>query len=121
MSKILIVEDDTFLQGLSAGRLQKEGFEVIVASTTGAGKAKLNETQFDLVLLDLMLPDAPGLEILQMMRASGSYANTPVIVFSNMSDDSEIAKATEMGATEYMVKSNFTLDEVAEKVKAHIK
>ena len=120
MLKILIVEDDTFLQGLAAGRLQKEGYDVSVAGTTGYGKKKRIEIQFDGVLLDLMLPDEPGFEILKMMRASDNYKNTPVIVFSNMSDDSEIKMATDLGATEYMIKANFTLDEVTQKVRSHV-
>jgi DNA-binding response OmpR family regulator len=114
MAQVLIVEDDTFLQGLAAGRLQKEGHEVAVASNGVEADGKLAEGAYDVILLDLMLPEKDGFAVLEDMRKGGN--NAPVVVFSNMADEAEIKRAMDLGANEYMIKANFTLDEVAAKV-----
>ena len=119
MAKILVVEDDTFLQGLAAGRLQKDGHEVAVASKGTEADSQLAAKKVDVGLLDLMLPEKSGFDVLKDMRAAGN--NAPVVVFSNMADETEIKKAMDLGANEYMIKANFTLDEVAAKVAAFVK
>lgn len=119
MAKILIVEDDTFLQGLAAGRLQKEGHEVAVASNGLEADTQIKGKQFDVILLDLMLPEKDGFAVLGDMRKAGNQ--TPVVVFSNMADETEIKRALDLGANEYMIKANFTLDEVAAKVAQFVK
>lgn len=120
--KILIVEDDMFLQGLAATKLKKEGFDMLVASD-GAEASKILETEVpDLFILDIILPgETDGLGILKRIRENIKTSKTPVIMFSNMSDDENIKKATQLGANEYMVKSNFTLDELADKIKELLK
>ena len=120
--KILIVEDDVFLQGLASTKLQKEGYDMLVAGdSTEASKLLETETP-DLFILDIILPGATdGLGILKKIRENITTSKTPVIMFSNMSDDANVKKAKELGANEYMVKSNFTLDELAEKIKELLK
>lgn len=117
MSKILVIEDDSFLQSLEASKLIKEGFEVITASTGDEGMAKINEPGISLVLLDLMLPNFDGFDILKKMREQEPTKNTPVIVFSNLSEDTAMQKAESLGATKFMVKSNFTLEELVTEIK----
>lgn len=119
MAKILIVEDDTFLQGLTVSRLQKDGHDVAVASTGTEADAQIAKTEFDVILLDLMLPEKDGFAVLKDMREAGNQ--TPVVVFSNMADESEIERALDLGANEYMIKANFTLDEVAAKAAMFVK
>ena len=115
--KILIVEDDSFLQGLAAGKLSKEGFQVLTASN-GEDAVKIADSEHpDFILLDLVLPTMDGFSVLEKIRSNASLAKTPVIVFSNLSEDADIAKARELGATDFMIKSNFTLDELALKIK----
>lgn len=118
MSKILVIEDDSFLQSLEASKLNKEGFEVITASTGDEGMAKINEPGVSLVLLDLMLPNFDGFDILKKMREQETTKTTPVIVFSNLSEDTAMQKAETLGATKFMVKSNFTLEELVTEIKA---
>ena len=67
-----------------------------------------------------MLPDMDGFEILTMIRKESIYLNTPVIVFSNLSEEKDIEKAKSMGVKEFMVKSNFNLDELTAKVREMI-
>lgn len=116
MKKVLIIEDDSFLQGLEASKLKKASYDIITASTGEEGMAKINEAGVDLVLLDLVLPKFDGFEILKKIRETESLKKLPVIVFSNLSEDKDIKKAEELGATDFMVKSNFTLDELVERI-----
>lgn len=116
--KILIIEDDTFLQGLAANKLGAAGFEVTTASDGDEAVTELGNDKFDGILLDLMLPDISGFEILKNIRETSK--SVPVIVFSNLSDDKDIKQALDLGATDYLVKSNFTLDELVEKIEKTI-
>lgn len=115
--KVLIVEDDSFLQGLASSKLEKEGFHVTSASSSEEATKALDESTPDIILLDLVLPGTDGFSILKKLREGIKTKETPVIVFSNLSEVADVTKAKEAGATEYMVKSNFTLDELAEKIK----
>lgn len=118
--KILIVEDDMFLQGLAATKLAKEGYEVKTAGNADEAAKSIAATVPDFILLDLILPGVDGYGILSNVRANPATATTPVIIFSNLAEDKDIMKAKELGATDFMIKSNFTLDELAEKIKALI-
>lgn len=115
---ILIIEDDNFLQGLEAKKMKKEGYDVYTASNSVEAFRILDKKiKIDMILLDLMLPDVDGFEILRKVRSMPEVSSTPVIVFSNLSEESDIKKAQELGISEFMVKSNFTLDQLAEQVK----
>ena len=120
--KILMVEDDSFLQGLASTKLQKDGFALLVAGDSDEA-SKILETEVpDLIILDIILPGGTdGLGILKKVRENIKTARTPVIMFSNMSDDINIKKAKELGANEFMVKSNFTLDELSQKITELLK
>jgi DNA-binding response OmpR family regulator len=117
--KILIVEDDTFLQGLAATKLSKEGYTVSVASNTDDAVKHIDDAP-DFVLLDIMLPGTDGFDVLKKFRDNDKTKGTPIIIFSNLAEDKDIAKAKELGATDFMIKSNFTLDELADKIKSLI-
>ena len=122
MSKIIfIVEDDIFLQGLEGTKLKKEGFEILsAASGKDVSGIIAKKPTIDLILLDLMLPDMDGFEILQMMRKEAIYLKTPVIIFSNLSEEKDIEKAKSFGVNEFMIKSNFNLDELTVKIREMI-
>jgi len=121
MKKILIVEDDSFLQGLEAGKLEKEGYKIITASTGEEAMKKINEPEIDLVLLDLILPNFDGFDILKKIKETEALKNIPVIVFSNLSEEKAIKRSQELGATDFMVKSNFTLDELVKHISSVLK
>jgi two-component system sensor histidine kinase/response regulator len=119
--KILIIEDDSFLQGLASTKLEKEGFSVMGASNSEEAMKILSTDVPDLMLCDLVMPGIDGFGILKMVRENPMTTKVPVIVFSNLSEDKDIKHAKELGATDYMVKSNFTLDELAERIKELLK
>ena len=119
--KILIIEDDSFLQGLASTKLEKEGFAVMGASNSDEAMKLLASDVPDLILSDLVMPGTDGFGILKSVRENPATAKIPVIVFSNLSEEADIKRAKELGATDYMVKSNFTLDELADKIKDLLK
>lgn len=115
--KILIVEDDDFLRSLVVTKLQKEGFAVGAAADGDNMLEKLDAEKPDLMILDLMLPSISGFEVLEQVRASATWKSLHVIIFSNLGDEEDIKKGTELGADDYLVKANFTLDELVDKIK----
>lgn len=118
MKKILIVEDDTFLKNLESSKFNREGFEVLPASSSEDVDRIMAETTPDVVLLDLVLPGVDGFGILKKFKSDEKTKNIPVVIFSNLSDEKDVVKAKEAGATEFIVKANYTLDEIAQKIKA---
>jgi DNA-binding response OmpR family regulator len=119
--KVLIVEDDTFLGGLISNKLTKDGFDVSYAKDAKETSAMLEASKPDCILLDLVLPGTDGYGILKKIRENTALKNTPVIVFSNLAEEKDIAKAKELGADDFMIKSNFTLDEVSAKITGMVK
>lgn len=116
---ILVVEDDNFLSGLEAKKLKEKGYEVLTASNSDEAFAAIAEQKgaVDLVLLDLMLPGVDGFEVLKNIRKDEVVGKVPVIVFSNLYEEKDVKEATKLGISSFMVKSNFTLDELIEKIK----
>jgi DNA-binding response OmpR family regulator len=115
--RILIVEDDDFLRSLAVTKLTAEGFAMEVAASGDEGLNKALTTPPDLMILDLMLPQVSGFEILEKVRANEATKKLKVIVFSNLGEEADIKKCLDLGVSEYLVKANFTLDELAEKIK----
>jgi two-component system OmpR family response regulator len=115
---ILIIEDDDFLQGLEAKKLIAEGYEVLTSSSSEEAFKILEENKnVDLILLDLLLPEVNGFTILKNLRENEETAKMPVIVFSNLAEEKDVKEAKKLGIDDFMIKSNFTLDELTEKVR----
>ncbi|HXK35223.1 MAG TPA: response regulator [Candidatus Paceibacterota bacterium] len=114
---ILIIEDDTFLQGLVARKLSGEGFKIEAAANGEEGLKIMGSTVPDLILLDLLLPNIDGFEVLARMRTDTKLHNVRVMVFSNLSEEKDIKRAKDLGVIDYLVKANFTLDELASRIK----
>ncbi len=117
MKKILIIEDDAFLKNLESAKFNREGFEVMPATTSEDVERVLAQSVPDVVLLDLVLPGVDGFGILEKLKKDEKTKNVPVIIFSNLSDQKDVERAKSLGAFEYIVKANYTLDEIAQKIK----
>lgn len=115
--KIMIIEDDDFLRSLVVTKLQKESFAVATNADGANAVEQIKKEKPDMLLLDLMLPAVSGFDILTALRADAETKLQRVIIFSNLGDDEDIKKGTALGVTDYLVKSNFTLDELVEKIK----
>lgn len=120
--QVLIIEDDAFLQGLVVRKLSSTGFTVQAAGQWAEAETFLKTFSPDIFIVDLVLPGGvDGFGIIAEIRKMSQFAQTPIIIFSNLSDEKDQTKAEELGASLFMVKSNFTLDELVEKVNALIK
>jgi len=114
--KVLCIEDDAFLLSLISGKLIETGFAVITAASGTAGISKATLEHPDAVLLDVMLPDMGGFEILEKLKSDPVTQLIPVIILSNLGGQSEIEKAVKLGAASYIIKSNIVPDEIAQMV-----
>lgn len=120
--KILIIEDDKILAELIEKKLKTIGYEVAVAADGEEGLQKLREDKPDLVLLDILMPNKNGLEVMEEMNKNPATSLTkiPVIVISNSGQPVEINRVLELGAKDYLIKANFNPQEVVEKVVKQI-
>ncbi|KKQ91554.1 MAG: Phosphate regulon transcriptional regulatory protein PhoB [Candidatus Woesebacteria bacterium GW2011_GWA2_40_7] len=116
---VLVIEDEIVLRDLIVEKLEETSVETIVASTAQEGELKIKEQHPSLILLDIMLPGGMnGFDLLEQLKRDPILKSIPVIVLTNLS--TEHKTATEIGAIDYIVKSNISLDEVALKVKNHL-
>jgi len=119
--KILIVEDELPLLELMSDKLAAEGFVVIRAEDGEKGLELAKKNQPDLILLDILLPKIDGIEMLRRLRDDDWGAKAQVVLLTNLSDSEKVAEATKLGAYDYLVKSDWKLEDVVKKVKEKLK
>jgi two-component system, OmpR family, phosphate regulon response regulator PhoB len=117
MARILIIEDEQDLSGLVEYNLRAAGFEAEVAATGASGLARARTNVPDLVLLDLMLPDLAGSEVLRMLKSDTELRKVPVIIVSAKGQESDRVQGLELGADDYVVKP-FSVRELLLRVRA---
>lgn len=115
--KIMIIEDDHFLSSLMKARLEKEGFGVIQAFDGEEAMETLKRELPSLIVLDLIMPKVTGFEVLQMISITPQLDKVPVIIVSNLAQDSDIEKARQLGAREYFIKVKVSIDDLVQKIK----
>lgn len=116
MKKILIAEDDKFLLSAYRLKLTKVGFEIKIVSDGVETMEMLKTFAPDLILLDLMMPIKDGFETLAEIRANGDYSKIPILVASNLGQKEDIDRAKSLGANDFVVKSDLSLDELVKKI-----
>ncbi len=121
MKKILVIEDDKFLRELISRKIVSEGYDVAEAVDGKKGIEGVNKEKPDLILLDLILPEVDGFEVLAKIKSNPSSSQIPVIILSNLGRKEDIEKGLKMGAADYLIKARFTPDEIIEKVRGIIK
>lgn len=117
MKKILFVEDESAIQKTFGERLSSEGYEVISALDGEIGLRLAKIKKPDLILLDLILPKVNGFEVLKELKEDKETKDIPVIVLTNLEGIGDVDKAIELGATTYLVKAQYSLEELVEKIK----
>jgi len=117
MKKILFIEDESALQKTVGEILKQEGCEIISALNGEVGLRLVKEKKPDLVILDLVLPKMHGFEVLKKIKENAETKDIPVIILTNLEGVEDIDKAIELGATTYLVKAQYNLKEVVEKIK----
>ena len=118
--KILLIEDDKFLLKLYSDKLNREGFEVSMSITGEEGLGKVAAEKPDLVLLDIILPQKNGFDILSEIKLNSATKNIPVIILTNLGQDSDIKTGFELGAVDYLVKTDFSITKLPEIVRKYL-
>jgi len=118
--KILLVEDEAPLLKVLEDRFLQEGFVVFKASDGAEGYKIALENRPDIILLDILLPLVNGLEMLKKIRENKAGEDIPVLILTNLNDMQSIKQALENEAYDYLVKSDWKLDDLVKKVKERL-
>ena len=116
-SKILIVEDEEILLAALQEELSQGGYDIAGASNGEEGLVQAKSFKPDLILLDLVMPKMDGMEALKRLKEDGETKDVPVIILTNLSDYERISEALSLGAKDYLVKANYSLSDLLQKVK----
>ncbi len=117
MKTILLIEDEPTLQKRIEEALAKEGYQIENAMDGETGLQKAKELKPELIILDIILPKKDGFEVLKELKQDESTKNIPVVILTNLESSNDVKKALELGATTYLVKANYELSEIIEKIK----
>lgn len=117
--KVLIVEDDEHISKVYEIKLSKEGIDVSVARDGDEAMAKVLEKP-DIIILDLMIPKKDGFSVLEDIKKNPDLANIPIIVLSNLGQQKDQERAMALGANEYLIKVDYPIQDVIEKVKSRL-
>lgn len=115
--KVLLIEDDKFLRNLLVRKLEEAGFAVSVAVNGKEGLEKNKEEKPDLILLDIILPDIDGFELIRQFKEDPVTSSIPVIFLTNLGQEDELKKGLALGAADYLVKAHFTPEEITKKIE----
>ncbi|KPJ73634.1 hypothetical protein AMJ48_00140 [Parcubacteria bacterium DG_74_1] len=125
MKKILLIEDDPFLVDIYNTKLKESGFSIEVATDGEKGLRELSEKKFDLLLLDIVLPQIDGWEILEKIKALSAnieyLKNLQIVILSNLGQKEEVEKGIKMGAIKYLIKAHYTPSEVVTEIEQLLK
>lgn len=117
---ILLVEDDKFISRAYKDGLEQSGFEVVTAADGVIAIASIKTRVPQLILLDLIMPEKDGFEVLAELKMNNELKHIPVIILSNLGQSSDIQKAKDLGAVDYLIKADSSMQEVIEKVKIYV-
>jgi two-component system, OmpR family, response regulator RpaB len=115
--KILLAEDDRFMRKAAEATLRHHGFTVLTAADGEEALSLAQHELPDLILLDLIMPKLHGFEVLKALKKDPATSQIPVIVVSNLGQDSDSSMARELGAVDYWVKANLGLEEMAGRLE----
>ena len=119
--KILLVEDDQTLTEMYALKFKESGFELLLANDGLSGLEIAKKELPQVILLDIMMPKMDGFAVLTELKKDDQTKNTPVLMLSNLGQESDVEKGKKLGANDYIVKASMTPSQVIEKVKAYLK
>lgn len=118
--KILLVEDDDALANIYVSRLDAEGFGIKRVNNGEDALAAALDFKPDLVLLDIMMPKVSGFEVLDILRNTPETANLKIIILSALGQEGDKQRATQLGADDYLIKSQVVITDVIARVKHHL-
>ncbi len=115
--KILLIEDEEYIRDLYKRQLELAHLSTDGFGTGAESLAAASKNHYDLVMLDIMLPDTNGLEILKALKGNPATKNIPVVLLTNLGQDTIIKKCFELGAEGYLLKSSYTPDQIVQEIK----
>lgn len=118
--KILIIEDDYFIRELYERQLKKRGYDVVAAADGAEGLVKAAEVTPNLILLDIMLPKLNGLDLLGTLKAKPETKDIPVVLLTNLGQESVIKEGFKLGAKGYLIKSAYTPEQIISEVESFL-
>jgi len=121
MKKILIIEDEKLLREMYQEKFVNSGFKVISCMEAEEGIEIAKKEKPDLILLDVLLPRKNGISFLEQLKRTPEVASIPVIIFSNFDDQETKKEAKKLGVKDYLIKTNYTPQEIVEKVKSYLR
>ena len=115
--KILLIEDEAMLSSMYQAKFAKEGIEIEVAGDGEEGLKKAKEGAYKAVLVDIIMPKLDGFAVIKELRADPNYKDTPIILLTNLGQEEDVKKGKDLGASDYLVKANFTPSQVVKKIQ----
>jgi len=119
-AKILLVEDDLSLLKIYSNKLKINGFDVLPATTGDEALRKAQAESPNIVLLDLIIPGKDGFVVLEELKKMEQTKNIPVIILSNLGQESDIQRGRRLGAVDYLIKSDVSLVDLVGKIKKYL-
>jgi len=116
-TRILIIEDDVFIMDMYETKFKMAGFEVLRAENGDKGIKVARKEKPDLIVLDIVMPQMDGLEVLKVAKGDSELKDIPVVLLTNLGQRENIEEGLKLGADDYIIKAHFTPDEVVGKVK----
>jgi len=120
-TKILLIEDEQDILELYTLQFQNEGFLIVSADRGEAGLKLAREEKPDIILLDIILPKMDGFKILKKLKSNSATRDIPVIMLTNLGGQRDVEEGQRLGAKDYLVKANYTPEQVVEKVREFLK
>ena len=115
--KVLLIEDEPEVLELYRLKLTLDEYNVVTASNGKDGLKKAVDESPELIFLDIKMPEMDGFEVLKKLRSDTKTKNIPVVILSNFDEQDMIEKGLSLGANEYLIKSQFTPEEISSKIK----
>ncbi len=113
--KVLLIEDEDFIRDLYKRQFEKAGFVIEAIANGKDGLAATAQNKYDLILLDIMLPDLNGIEILRQVKQNPATKAMPVVLLTNLGQDEIIKEGFKLGAEGYLIKASFTPDQIVQE------
>lgn len=114
----MIAEDDKLISRAYEMGLSDAGYRVVIALDGSQALEKMQKEKPDLIMLDLIMPNKNGFEVLQEVKRTQALAHIPVIILSNLGQDADVKRGMDLGASDYFIKANWSMKEVIEKIEA---
>ncbi|MFC1722367.1 response regulator [Patescibacteria group bacterium] len=117
---VLLIEDEIDLVDLYTEILHEAGYDVLPSYDGEDGIYKVKNEQWDLLLLDIMLPEKDGMAVLEEMQKIEGGKKGPVVLLTNLNSEDLIERAYKLGADDYLIKSEISLEDITKKVKQYL-